>query len=788
MNGATQTADTSTQPKPAIVENIKRALAVLFSAGDVTELRILNTRYKTVSGYFDDLGTLDSAGAEWSGQAPAVYVTLNPVNPALLARSKNRVTQWAKTTTSDGDIARRCWLPIADIDPVRPAGISSTDAEHELAITTAKTIARFLVELGIPQDSLVIADSGNGAHVLIRIDLPNDNQSTELVQRCIEAVALRFTTDKNNIDLGVFNAARIWKLYGTLACKGDNTTDRPHRFATILWAPKEIQIAPREILDKLARLPPDKPKANSNGFSSGLDLESWIGTHLPNAFGPYPWNGGRKWLLDVCPWNPDHTNRAMYVVQHGSGAIAAGCHHNGCAGKNWHDLRDIIEPGWRERNAPYSGEHLTPNLNEQKAEGVSCYPEEPEEETGVDTQAVPFPESAWTGLFAQWREITAPCTEAPLEYLWASCLVTVGLALHRNVRIENPRPLYPNSYNLLLGPTGDDRKSTALWLVELGLEHAGCGDEVDILKGIQSAESIYTSLARQEGAKSLAYCDEFRSLLSVSQRKGTQDIIPRLGSLYYCPARDVLNRADESKKTEVRYPFFSLIGATPREYISDLLSAQHVDGGFLNRFLVITGKVREWKPIAQPPSGWERFTKPLQKMQKHYQAEPCRLEWTAESVSLWTEFYKTWKTKRQMWSAKEQKLTARIDEHVLKLAMVYSAIERQHTITVKALATAITIGEWLQSTALSAFSDVGHDSFSKAEKVVLDIVKTRGKITRRYLQQWVHKKGINGEFLARVIISLTKNGQVQERKQTMLSGQEKLWVEYIPTDPKPVNS
>src|SRR3989304_3669289 len=90
-NGATQTADTSPQPKPAIVENIKRALAVLFSAGDVTELRILNTRYKTVSGYFDDLGTLDSAGAEWSGQAPAVYVKLNPVNPALLARSKNRV-------------------------------------------------------------------------------------------------------------------------------------------------------------------------------------------------------------------------------------------------------------------------------------------------------------------------------------------------------------------------------------------------------------------------------------------------------------------------------------------------------------------------------------------------------------------------------------------------------------------------------------------------------------------------------------------------------------------------
>jgi len=367
MNGTTQTVDTSTQPKLAIVENIKRALAVLFSAGDVAEIRILNTRYKTVSGYFDNLETLANGGAEWSGQAPAVYVTLNPVKPALLARSKNRLVQWAKNAASDADIVKRRWLPIADVDPVRPAGISSTDAEHELAITTAKTIARFLVDLGTPQDSIIIADSGNGAHVLIRIDLPNDKESMELVQRCIEAVALRFSNDKNNIDLTVFNAARIWKLYGTLACKGDNTTDRPHRAAKILWTPKEIKIAPREILEKLARLAPGKPKPNTNGFSSGFDLESWMGTHLPDATGPHPWNGGRKWLLDVCPWNSDHTNRAMYVVQHASGAIAAGCHHNGCAGKGWHDLREMFEPGGREKRKEHNGDGKTDTTQNSSA-------------------------------------------------------------------------------------------------------------------------------------------------------------------------------------------------------------------------------------------------------------------------------------------------------------------------------------------------------------------------------------------------------------------------------------
>ena len=66
-----------------------------------------------------------------------------------------------------------------------------------------------------------------------------------------------------------------------------------------------------------------------------------------------------------------------------------------------------------------------------------------------------LPRMRMQGPLAIWDEIVTPCTEAPREYLWASCLVTIGLVLGRNVRIENPRPLYPNFYALLMGPTGD---------------------------------------------------------------------------------------------------------------------------------------------------------------------------------------------------------------------------------------------------------------------------------------------------------------------------------------------
>jgi AAA domain len=340
MNGTTETAAAGN-------EIITGVLNVLFTPGDVTELRILKTRYKTISGYFDDMDALARAAMEWNGQAPAIYVTLNSVDPSLLARSVNHVTKWANDTTGDKHILRRRWLPL-DFDPVRVSGISSTDQEHDYSIDVTKKAARFLADSGIPADSIVLGDSGNGAHVLVRIDLPNDDESTELVRRCIEAVALRFSDERISVDLTVHNAARIWKLYGTQACKGDSTAERPHRTAKLLWIPKQgIKVSPRPTLEKLAALAPEKPQANGNGIAHGFNLDNWLTEHVRDVIGPHAWNGGRKWLLDVCPWNPDHANRSAYIVQHAAGGIGAGCHHNGCVGKGWRDLRDTLEPGWQ---------------------------------------------------------------------------------------------------------------------------------------------------------------------------------------------------------------------------------------------------------------------------------------------------------------------------------------------------------------------------------------------------------------------------------------------------------
>ncbi len=71
--------------------------------------------------------------------------------------------EYARETTSDPDILTRLWLPI-DFDAIRPAGISSTDEERQMALGRARETRFYLQECGLPDP--LFADSGNGAHLL----------------------------------------------------------------------------------------------------------------------------------------------------------------------------------------------------------------------------------------------------------------------------------------------------------------------------------------------------------------------------------------------------------------------------------------------------------------------------------------------------------------------------------------------------------------------------------------------------------------------------------------------
>ena len=90
--------------------------------------------------------------------------------------------------------------------------------------------------------------------------------------------------------------------------------------------------------------PKDQPaKADLKLVGGTFDIDGFMARHFPGST-PAAYQDGRKWIMQVCPWNSEHTNAAAYVIQFGNGALSAGCRHNGCANNKWQDLRAMYEP------------------------------------------------------------------------------------------------------------------------------------------------------------------------------------------------------------------------------------------------------------------------------------------------------------------------------------------------------------------------------------------------------------------------------------------------------------
>jgi hypothetical protein len=355
-----------------------QAIELFTGPGDVIEIRALGVGRTAsspgciYSGYFerDNHKAIIQALRQLDGKSDGIYTTINRVNSALLARSSNRLQARPKNTTTDADIIARTHLYI-DVDSVRPAGISATDDEHQAAIDCARQIASDLTEMGFPEP--FIADSGNGGHLQYRLPAVDLAAGDDLVKGVLIALDAKYSTAKVKIDTATGNRSRICRLYGTMARKGDSTPDRPYRRSTGLSGPERFEAVPLELLERLAAEAPDaqatlnKPPRETVAFSGAqFDIEDWIGrVNLDVVKGPDAYQGGRRWILKACPFNPEHTERPA-IIQLPSGALIYKCQHKSCAENNWKAFRDYYEPD-RARTNTVNGKPSPPPAAESEA-------------------------------------------------------------------------------------------------------------------------------------------------------------------------------------------------------------------------------------------------------------------------------------------------------------------------------------------------------------------------------------------------------------------------------------
>jgi len=314
---------------------------------DLVEIRLIKKGGKPFSGYFTDIETIIKALKGFYDDYYQVYFTLNKLDDSCYNKTQRDKLLPNMTTTNDDLITRRTSLLI-DFDPVRVTDTSSTNEQLQESAKRAIEVESFLAENGFPEP--IHGLSGNGCHLLYDIDLPNTTEVTNILKHFYETLSGLFTDKIVDIDRSVYNAARISKIFGSLARKGANTEQTPHRLSKITKIPKERNKVSLNTLMNVANLLPTKEEARqflktetTNG--QGVDVDAFLQKHNIGVLKEETYHGGRKITLEHCVYNHDHKAPDAVIFVSSEGIPNYHCSHNSCADKNgWHHLREFFEP------------------------------------------------------------------------------------------------------------------------------------------------------------------------------------------------------------------------------------------------------------------------------------------------------------------------------------------------------------------------------------------------------------------------------------------------------------
>jgi len=557
-----------------LYETIKSNLELIFEYGQTFEVRAINGK-KICAGFFRDCETaareivkLDVSGA-WVG----IYVTINEVDPELYNNRPDVMSPaYGVKLTGDADIINRRWLVI-DVDPERKASTSATESEKKLAMDIGGAVRNHLRGMGFPEP--IIADSGNGMHVLYRIDEP---AKTDLIRKVLVNLAKKFnsTSDgiKCKIDTSVSNAARIIKLYGTMSRKGENTEENPHRRSYVLFAPDNIEIVPHELLVLASGEMETTHEDIERLFTKKEDFKPLI--EYLNEWGVTWYKKFRKaddlgYKLDICPFSSEDHRGDAYVSQNiYTGELTAKCFHESCGGQNgpnrWKEFRAIYDPFY------YNG----PNLFEVKEEDI---PEVKYHKLDVKLSRNNF--------IVKYIDYWKTRTDAYNEYHYAAALSLLSIAADRVLvyRLASAN-IYTNIWMMCLGKSSISRKSTAVNATNLILESGDWLKPFHRFPGMFSTEGLIEEMS--EEPRGYMIIDECTQLLvSINQKKYLSDMRDVLCKLYDCVGTRRKLKTSRGKVSEfkVENPYATFLYATTHESFIGGCSDADLTSGWLIRFL-----------------------------------------------------------------------------------------------------------------------------------------------------------------------------------------------------------
>ena len=386
-------------------------------------------------------------------------------------------------------------------------------------------------------------------------------------------------------------------------------------------------------------------------------------------------------------------------------------------------------------------------------------------------------------FLGKWMDAhTVALERSPASYHYFCGLVALGMAVGRDIYLEDPQsPIYGNLGIILYGDSGA-RKSTAINNAEKVLEFAMPHDETDPAdNGIRpiinpaSGESLIDQMRRvNSSGDDDPDGDPVRAVLSLDELEGIMKLMNRQGNTL----QDALMQFLDGKQKiavnsrgggtrRVQGGLLSFIFGTQPRAVAGFINQGSVSNGLLNRFVWVHGEPGERNVDATPiditeagrelkvPASWAEMSGPIS-MSRDIRIKLIEI---AEQVI------------DPVLAGDGSHLLNRIELHHKRIAFLLAVNERSSEITPRHIDQATYILEsFIIPTLEKASADIGRDIFADTMRAVMEHIHMQfdkgdhDGLTRARIRSdcWMARK--NSMILDRIFTTLIQEQQVIELK------------------------
>lgn len=293
-------------------------------------------------------------------------------------------------------------------------------------------------------------------------------------------------------------------------------------------------------------------------------------------------------------------------------------------------------------------------------------------------------EEVYCGWAGEFSKVYSQHTEAPRSFYFVSALTCLGLLLSDKITLASEIRPQSRLYTVILGESGDDRKSTA---INLTVDFFRDGLEgFPAFFGVGSAEG-FAEQFKKKGNKLVLVLDEFGSFLNKTKIEGSV-LLHTVNSLFEL---NYFQSATKKHMIDLKDVHLAFLAASTVDMYMNIRDPRFRDIGFINRLLVVKAKGGRRFPIPKriDPKATKGLRARLGELLKIYSdasgGGPVELNLTAQAHAVFDDWY---------FHIPASHLSKRLDTYALRLMPLLAANEGKTEIDLKTVERVIALMDY----------------------------------------------------------------------------------------------